>query len=413
MKRSNNRTIAMAVLTALSTLTAAFVAHAQTGPVSPAYKIPDGSSDKDGPKGIPLGEGLTLFPYLNMGFGRDNNMFLTNVNRTSSNLQTYNPGFKVEANAESAKFGLLYDLSIGRYSSSSADNYTDYRVLGTGEFVFTSSMGLKLAADYYRGHDPRGSTDRGISGSPDEYRTTTPSMLFAYGANDAIGRVEVEAGRADKRYVNNRATTVGSDRNTDNFGGRFFLRVAPKTAFVFEAREDRIDYKLSTSLQDSKERRYLVGVTWDATALTSGTFKIGQIRKDFASSTIRDFSATGWEGQMTWKPMSYSKIDFFTTKSFAESTGLGDFTLSKKFGANWQHQWNSRLMSTASMSRADDDFVGNIRSDSTDSYGLKLNYKVMRWLTVGGEFTNTKRDSNTSGFNYKKNLYMLTLGATL
>ncbi len=415
MKRSNNRknSVAIAAVLASFSMTASFVAQSQTGPVSPAYKIPDGSSDKDGPKGIPLSEGLSLFPHLNVGFGRDNNLFLTNVNRTSSNLQTYNPGFKVEANAESAKFGLLYDLNIGRYSQSSADNYTDYRVLGTGEFVFTSSMGLKLAAEYAHGHDPRGSTDRGISGAPDEHRTSTPSMLFAYGANDAIGRFEVEAGSASKRYVNNRATTIGSDRNTDNFGGRFFLRVAPKTSVLFEAREDRIDYKLLTSLQDSKEQRYLVGLKWDATAATSGTVKVGQIRKDFALASRRDFTGTGWEAQVSWKPLSYSKFNFFTTKSFSESTGLGDFTLAKKFGVNWQHSWNSRLMSTASMSRADDDFVGNTRSDSTDTIGLKLNYKVMRWLTVGGEYTNTKRDSNTSGFNYKKNLYMLTLGATL
>ncbi len=402
-----------AVLAGLSLAAASFAAHAQTGPVSPAYKIPEGSRDKDGPKGIPLGEGLTLYPFVNLAFGRNNNLFLTNVNQRSSNLQTYNPGFKVEATSENAKLGLAYDLNVGRYSSSSADNYTDYRVLGTGEFVFTSSMGLKLAADYVRAHDPRGSNDRGISGAPDEYRTTTPSLLFAYGANEAIGRVEVEAGSANKRYVNNRATTVGSDRNTDNFGGRFFLRVAPKTSFVFEAREDRIDYKLATSAQDSKERRYLVGVTWDATAATSGSVKVGQIRKDFALASRRDYSSSGWEANVSWKPLSYTKFDFFTIKTFSESTGLGDFTLSKKFGVNWQHQWNSRLMSTASMSRADDDFVGNARSDSTDSYGLKLNYKIVRWLTVGGEFTNTSRDSNTRGFNYKKNLYMLTLGATL
>jgi len=38
---------------------------------------------------------------------------------------------------------------------------------------------------------------------------------------------------------------------------------------------------------------------------------------------------------------------------------------------------------------------------------------LMRWMTIGGEVNNTKRDSNTSGLDYTKNLYMLTLGLTL
>jgi polysaccharide biosynthesis protein VpsM len=390
-------------------------ALAQSGPVQPAYKIPDGSQDKDsdGPRGITLTEGVGLYPYLNFSYGRNNNLFLANTNRRSSDVATYNPGLRLVAEGRSMKFGLSHDITMGRFAQSSADNYTNYNTAATGEFVISSSAGLKLGMDYTKSHDPRGSTDRGVSGEPDEYRSSGPSFLFAYGANDAKGRIEVEAGTTDRRYLNNRASTVGSDRDTDNFAGRFFFRVAPKTSLILEAREGRLDYKLSTSQQDSKERRYLVGVTWDATAATSGTVKVGRIRKDFAVSTRRDSSSTGWEANITWKPLSYSKVDFFTTKSVSESTGLGDFTLAKRYGTSWTHGWNSRLTSTASLSRTDEDFIGSTRADKTDSLGLKLDYKVMRWLTVGGEVTNTSRDSNSSNFNYKKNLYLLTIGATL
>jgi len=389
--------------------------YAQTGAVQPAYKIPDGSKDgaKDGPRGVAIAEGVALYPYFNFSLGRDSNLFLSNTNRRSSTIAVYNPGLKLQVESQSTKFGFLFDSKVGRYAQSSADNYADYQLLGTGEFVFSSSIGLKLAIDYTKGHDPRGSNDRGISVEPDEYRTTGPSALFAYGANDAIGRVEVEVGSVDKRYQNNRANTIGSDRNTDNFAGRFFMRVAPKTSFLVEAREDRLDYKLASSRLDSKERRYLVGVTWDATAATSGTVKVGQIRKDFSVSTRKDFSSTGWEANIAWKPLSYSKVDFFTNKSFSESTGLGDFTLVKKFGFAWQHGWSSRLTSVASFTRSNDEYINNVRADRTNSLGLKVNYKLMRWLDVGGEVTNTSRDSNVNGLDYKKNLYMLTFGATL
>ncbi len=405
--------IALAVGEAL--ILGAQLATAQTGAVTPAYKMPDNSkpAEKDGPRSISLGDGISLSPYFNLGVGRDSNLFLTQSNTRSSNLETYNPGLKLDLVGRSSRFGAGYNLKTGRYSQSSADNYTDYKVFGTGEFVFDSSTALKLAADRTQGHDPRGSNDRGLSSTPDEFRSTGGSGLFAYGANDAKGRIELEAGTVNRRYTNNRSTTVASDRDTRNVGGRFFFKIAPKTALVFEARQDKFDYVVGTSLQDSKESRYLAGITWEATAATSGTVKVGRLKKDFAIASIKDFSGTGWEASVEWKPTSYAKVDLFTTKAASESTGLGDFTLNKKYGVSWQHGWNPRLTSVLSVSLSDDEFVGSVRNDKTTALGLKVNYKLMRWMTIGGEINNTKRDSNTINLDYTKNLYLLTLGLTM
>jgi hypothetical protein len=383
--------------------------------VQPAYQIPDGKQDTndDGPRALPLGDGVGLTPYLNISHGRDNNLFLTNTNRRASDITTYNPGFRLVAEGRASRFSLGHDIKRGLYESSKDDNYTDYSTNATAEFAFSSRIGLKLAGDYSRGHDPRGSTDRGISGAPDEYRTAGPSALFAYGGNDARGRVEVEGAMSDKRYINNRDSTVGSDRDTTNLAGRFFLKIGPKTSAVFEVRKDDFDYKLGTSTQDNKETRYFAGLTWEATAATSGTVKVGRLKKDFNLASRRDFSGSAWEAGVEWKPLTYSTVALNTSKSASESTGLGDFTLSKRYGAQWQHTWSSRLSSTVSFSRSDDTFSGNPRADEVDSVGLRVNYKLFRWLTVGGEVNNTKRDSNNSAFNYKKNLYLLTIGATL
>jgi hypothetical protein len=182
---------------------------------------------------------------------------------------------------------------------------------------------------------------------------------------------------------------------------------------LVEGRREKVDYSLSTSSQDSKETRFLVGVTWDATAATSGTVKVGQIKKDFDSVSRKDFSGTGWEASINWKPVTYSAVDLFTTKSFNESTGVGNFILNKRYGTVWNHKWGSQLTSAVTLTRSDDEFAGDERKDKTDSLGLKLNYKVMRWFVVGGEYTSSKRESSQSIFNYKKNVFMLTFGVEL
>jgi len=320
---------------------------------------------------------------------------------------------KLVAKSEATQFEFGYDLKVGKFASSGADDYTDYRFYGVGQFVMSQSAALRFTADSTKSHDPRGSTDRGVSGSPDEYTVNGASGLFAYGANDALGRIEVEGGVLNRKYDNNRATTAANDRDATNAAGRFFFKIAPKTSALVEFRRDKIDYTLGTSTQDSKESRLLVGLTWDATAATSGTVKVGSIKKDFDSSARKDYSGLGWETSIAWKPLSYSKVDFFANRTFNESTGVGDFLLSKRIGAIWTHGWNSNFTSLVSLSQTTDDFSGNPRSDKTNSFGLALKYKLARWATVGGDYTNTKRDSNTSGLDYSKNLYMLMLGLTL
>ena len=405
----------LAACMACSSIGAAFQATAQSDAVKPSYEIPgnETAKDRDGPRGVQLQDGVNLFPYANLYFGHDDNLLLTNTNQTASNFYILSPGLRLVARSESVQLGVNYDAKLGRYTSSSADNYNDQGINGTAEFAFGGKAGLRLKALYEQAHDPRGSTDRGISSRPDEYYNTGPSALFAYGGNGAIGRFEVEAGSYKKRYTNNRITTFASDRDTDAYAGRFFYRIAPKTSLLIEAREDRLDYLSSASLLNSNERRYLVGATWEATAATSGTVKFGQIRKNFTSNARQDYSGTGWEANVQWAPLTYSKFDLFTSKSFAESTGLGDFILTKRYGAAWKHEWDSRFNSAVSYFRADDAFSGNARSDSTDSMSFKLSYRPMRWLTVGGEYVYTNRDSNQSIYHYKKNLYMFTLGATL
>jgi hypothetical protein len=407
-----NNPVMLAVCAFAST---ALPVWAQQGPATRSqYEIPtEAKSNEDGPRGVSLGEGVSLFPYFNARTGHDSNLFLSNTNKKSSSLQVYNPGLRLEARSQALILGVALEGDIGRYNDSKADNYSDSSAGVTADIVASSSLGFRLDVDYQRGHDPRGSTDRGFSSAPDEFRNTSYGFLAAYGANEAPGRIEFQAGTFRKRYRNNRVNTIASDRDGDDLAGRFFWRVAPKTWAVFEARENKLDYSLSTSLQDSKERRYFVGLTWEATAATTGTLKVGRIQKDFSAPSTPDFSGSGWEANIRWSPLTYSTFDFNTQKTFSESSGVGDFTLSKRYGVSWNHQWNSRLTTQARFSRSDDDFVRNVRDDSTDSLGFSIKYKVQRWLSLGGDYTYTDRSSNVQGFNYKRSQYFLTLDATL
>lgn len=393
------------------------LAGAQTPPVpvKPQYQIGGAKPADDAPKGMSLGEGITLFPTAQLGVGRDDNLFLSNANKTSSELITFDAGALIEAKRRNQLFTAGFDVRAANYSDSSADNYRDYSANLAADLQFSAKSGLRLGAMYNRGHDPRGSTDRGISERPDVYRDNSFDALYAFGGNEARGRFELAASTANKRYRNNRANTAAADRDTDRVRGTFYMRVGPKTSLLAEVQQANLDYSLSSSTLDSEEKRYYAGVTWEATAATSGTVKFGRQKKEFDVGSRTNNSSSSWEIGVEWKPLTYSKVDLFSSKSFGESSGVGDLIINKRTGAVWTHNWNSRVATAASYTFAQDDFVGAgaNRKDETDTFGIKLTYKLGRMLELGADFTRSDRDSNQSAFVYKRNQVMFTLGARL
>jgi polysaccharide biosynthesis protein VpsM len=389
--------------------------HAQTIniPIRPAYSFPASPAPSSGPANVRLGETpLFVTPYLGLGVGYDDNLFSSSSNEKGSSYYVVSPGVRVDARDANKVFMVSYQGSIGRYGQSKDDDYVDHALRSSFDMAFGRSAFLRLTGDYIRGHDPRGSTDRAIAGSPDKYRLSTPGVTFAYGTPGADGRIEVYYSDATKRYTNNRSTTAGSDRDTQEVGAAFYWRVMPRTYVMVEGRQTDLSYKLPGSPFSGEEQRFYGGLMWEATAATTGTVKVGQLRKRFDSG-FPTYEGTAWEGLISWAPRSYSRFDFYSGRYPSESTGLGRFILSEATGAAWNHSWTSYFNTEASIRFQNDEYQGFSRNDDITSIGFRAGYRVRRWLTLGAEYTYTKRESNSSTFDYDKNLYLLTATITM
>ena len=392
----------------------AFVATGTALAQGQASPSPSPATAGTPPGGIPVGP-LTVYPAVDLAHGYDDNLFLRPANTSSSSYTVVSPQVRAEAKTGPHRFELGLRIDSGRYHSSPADSYNDYALVGTGDMVFSGRAGLKLRAEHRHGHDGRGSTDRGVSLTPDEYNNTGMEGLFRYGAAGARGRIEINGSAFDRTYTNNRATTVAADRTTIGGGGIFYWRVMPRTELLGQVGRSYIDYGLSSSTLDSTETRFLAGVKWEATAATTGTAKFGHQTKKFDSPGRQNFSGTSWDVGVRWSPLTYSVFDFASAKQASESTGLGDTVIGKTYGVTWSHAWSSRLRTQALATFRNDEFLGAgvTRKDDTTSFGLKVAYDFRRWLKLGAEYTHFERDSNDGTFNYKRNLLLFTVGATL
>ena len=234
---------------------------------------------------------------------------------------------------------------------------------------------------------------------------------FIYGAPEAAGRLEFDLGNQDKFY-DNTGTSV-DDFSTGSYAGRVFYRVGTRSLVLVEVRGSRISYTSPLSTLSSDERRYFVGLTWEATAATTGMVKIGQLTKDFDQSTKDGASGGSWESSIRWSPLTYSIFDFQSSRTTTETSGLGDFSINQGTSVLWTHQWNQSLSSRLSLGQMNTEFRGTARLDSALNSGMKLTYAVSRWLKVGFDISSTDSTSNVAGSEFKRNSAMLTLEATL
>jgi hypothetical protein len=398
------------------------------------------SGDWGKPSGIPWGP-VVAYPEVDLTFKSNDNIYsgsatTATTQRKSANITVLAPKIKLEAKTGPHTFDATYRVEHGSYSGVSSANYTDQGITANAAWVFSGRSGLKLTADYLQGHDDQGATPSTTPGAlhttPDKYRQSSFKGVAGYGAEGAQGRIEFDAGYINKRYDNFRFDATGvpdnakRDRDDTNLGATFYWRIMPKTQLLFQATQTRYDYKqasvtpaTATSWKelDSTDRKYLVGVTWEAAAKTTGIFKVGSMKKDFADSSLRDFSGGSWDGTVKWSPLTYSNFDFSTGRSTGEAT-VGNASIDSRYGVTWNHVWNSRLSSVASFNSTKTDYQYNAgvaaqQSDKTNALGLKVNYQWMRTVKVGAAYDRTDKTSNTASAEYKRNIYSIFLNAAI
>lgn len=354
---------------------------------------------------------MTLTPTLELSETYDDN-FRETANEESSWVTTISPTFVLAAQDRLNVYKLTYNFSSDTFHSSQDDNNTDHHLDADAHMEFNARNRLDLNVGYDRVEDVAGTETNGIN---DKYHTYNIGGVYGLGAESATLNFELGANHEWKRYDNKQLDGGGNrlneglERDTTSLSGTAFYRIGAKTRALVEVRFNDYDYILGSSTLDSESMAYLVGVTWDATAKTSGMAKIGYEDKDFDNAARTDTDNTMWEIGATWQPRSYSSFTLNTRRGTDEgSESAEDYIETTRTSLSWDHDWSSFLSSEASYSYTDEEYEGG-RQDETDEFALGLNYDLRRWVSVGVGYKYTDIDSSEPGETLDRNLYQVKL----
>lgn len=363
---------------------------------------------------------IDVRPSVEVGYGYDDNVTNAEQGKKSSTTFSLSPSISFETEYGASHYALSYAGQGQRYVDSRRDDIDSNTLSLRGDHALTARTDLGWTLNYGTGADARNSNDAARDTStPNEWETKGVSATFGYGAASAPGRLELDLGRSDRRYTNNRDVTRRLDNSADRLGARFFWRVGPKTRLLAEVQQADIEYDLRTSGRDSTERRYYVGGTWQATAKTTGIVKFGRQTKDFERSVDGrgDFSGFSWEAQVRWAPRTYSAFNIITSRTTQDSTaisaGLPDYTVDQAYSVNWTHQWSGSVATRVAWALTDSDYKVSDRQEDVTRLVLGVDYRFSRWLGLSFDYTHQRRDSTQAGTDYDKNLYMLSANFAL
>ncbi len=356
--------------------------------------------------------GYEIEPRLVLSLGRNSNVGMTRAPVVSASFASLRPSVVIGVPSHGQLYSASYSGNFTRYSGSTTDNYTDHSFGLAADNVWSDRFNSLVNLDYVKGHDARNAL---IFLNKELWHTTGIKGMLHYGANGAQGQFELAAGQLIKRYDSNAGgVTQLYNNDASNLKGTFFYKLAPATQGFAEAGVTKYAYVDAASRQlDSIEKRYMLGVKWEAAAKTTGSFDIGQIRKTFNTGLLPSHNLTAWDAEVLWAPLSYSTVNASVRRRASEFGGVGSFIINRDMNLSWNHGWSSYLTSTLSVGDGLDSFQNFARSDKRRTYGGRLMYKMNRWLDAGVDLQNSRRSSTNAAVDYTQSLYMLTLEGSL
>jgi hypothetical protein len=368
------------------------------------------------PGAIPLGP-FDLIPGLDVQQGYDSNIFRNNLNKKPSWVTVTRPSFQLALERGLNRYALSYGLQGSVFWDSPQDNYVDHLVRGDAHVEVNRKNRFDLNAQLLHNHYQRGTyfSQGNIINTidePDEFHSYELGGTYSFGAEDAKGRIVLDVNYLDLQFDNHLERTRIRNRRDFVASPAFYFRVLPKTSLLTQFEYDRMDYPDATSISSKlsgDKMRYLVGATWQQTAKSTGTVKIGYLQMEFDDPRLESFSDVTWEANIKWRPLTYSVIALQASKNVMPTQGFGTSIDMQNYGANWQHQWSYRFASEVSVVRSELDNKGANRKDEVISAGAELRYRMRRWLNFGLSYKYTDLQSTQSNYDYQGNVVMFSI----
>lgn len=307
------------------------------------------------------------------------------------------------------------------FSDFHQNDHTNHLLKADATLALAKRHEIRWALEYRERQDAIDSVNRRDPAETAGNRWSNWSADFEYRLGQPAAKISSvwSARYSELRYENNLDTASlnrAKERDVSTADGSVYIKIAPKTRLVGQYIYSDVAYVEDQRQLSGDSRRALIGLTWDASAKTSGNLRVGWEVKDFDSVSLDRAELLAWQVSLSWAPKSYSKFILSSRQSIEEGSAQENFVEQARTQVSWKHDWGNGLATDIGVNYQDKRYEGGINDGRNDDVwgGSAELSKVLSKRVVGTLFYRySDVDSSSSVDAYQRDVFGLGLKARL
>lgn len=353
-------------------------------------------------------ESFLLYPEFEFSEIQDGNVFATKSDTESDRLSIYSPSLTISSDWNRHRFEAFIVGDLARYRDLSTEDYDDVQLGVSGLIEASRSVSADLGASWADLHESRDSLDDAGGLNPTLFRlenlyadlnyapgrlSLSPRLVFReYDFDDGIA---VQAGEPVKIDQDDR------DREEREFELEIAWETAGKQTVFLRWRRLDNDYRRVQNFtgfdRSSNGEEAGIGVKLDLGGVTSGNLYYGFRDQEYEQPLV-DIDTRVYEVGLTWNASLMTTVELGGVQSLVETTLFSySASVSSKRYLRIDHEIRRNLLLFFEYGQTRDEYEGigtTSRRDDTVDSSLGLKWTWNRYLRASFEYQRIDRDSS-------------------
>lgn len=374
---------------------------------------------RDELEGIPVGT-FVIHPRLAIDIEYDDNIFRSATGLVGDWVFRVRPGFSVDSEWDQHALQFYGQAELARLASTNSESYESFVVGARGRFDITDQVALNGDAEFSRIRLGRGQPGSAGSGFSSIVHQFTTGMSVSYDGDPFYVRFGPRFQRVT--YVEG-SGGVNQDYNVFEFGGRIGYKVTPELSVFIDPSYQIVRYDQQTDAfgfaRNSQGFDIRAGVSYDITRTVTAELGLGFFRRTFSDSRLAPVSGLSALARLYWNPTDEISVELEGRRGVTEyRTALAGVASGNAINTGVQLRVGylpiDPLLIDAGIAWQQYDYTGPVsRTDNYYTFDVGAKYYIIPQVFVGPRYIHERRSSSVSGFDYRDNRYMLTLGGQL
>ena len=370
----------------------------------------------------PLGllDAFQIFPSLGLELFSTDNVFKTPDGKVFDQVVRLQPTVELRSDWDNHALNLGFHADSLRHFDRKSEDTDDWGAFVDGRLDLSDRESIDLRASHDLQHEERGSVDDVNGSEPTLFTVDAAQLDWRYQRAAVLTRFLFNSRHL--RFLDT-PSTLGvinqSDRNRWEYDPR--LRVGYEafagTVLYVEPtlswrRYDR-EFDRNNEQRDSDGRELLVGLTYDASAVSYLDIGVGYTRRDYKDPDLPSISGFASRAALTWNPLDQITINSSLSRSIREATQqgvAGFFVTAASVSLDYELRYDVILQSDARYSLEQAKArSGFSETDKIYGVGLGATFMVNEYMRTRAGYRFERRDSDVVGLDYSENRFFVRL----